>query len=336
MISSLLKKRSWLLMSVGFVCAISLSITAYAVLLDRGFLGHVRSVCLRQQLPSVCFSLANTLSTKKATTIATSPDGKLLASGYGKKILVWNLNTNRRVATLVGHTGWVSAIRFSPDQTLASGSLDGTIRLWNLATGKFSSFKAGRITTLAFSPDGQILAGGSRNSLWFDGQRGIGGVQLWELKTEKSLPVLGTDSVGSLAFSPNGQILAAGSSTTQLWELKTGQLLHNLDSGQVTNLAFNPNGQTLVSGSSKIKIWNVNTGNLIYLLKSGSSDLALSSDGLMAVASGGMIDLWQLETGKFLGELRGSRYSNQHVTFGFNGQTMINGSSEGIKIWRSH
>ncbi|MBV8886616.1 MAG: WD40 repeat domain-containing protein [Chroococcidiopsidaceae cyanobacterium CP_BM_RX_35] len=331
-------KRSWILIGIGLALIVALSISICAVLFERGVLTGVRGVCLYPTSATVCFSQAETLSQRETTAIVTSPDGQILASSHGKKIQLWNLRTGKSLALLAGHSGWVSAIAFSPDsKTLASGSLDRTIRLWNLDTRKLlSTFVAGRMTDLAFSPDGQMLAGSSRYRLWLDGQPGSSGVQLWDLKTGQQLRPLGSVPLTALAFSPNGQVLATGGSDTQLWDLTTRRLLYTLNSGRVTNLAFSPDGQILVSGSSKIKVWQVSTGELIYTLKSGSSDLALSPDGqTLAVSSGGIVELWKVETGKLLGALQGSKYSNLHVAFGLNGQIIISGASNGIGIWRA-
>lgn len=319
--------------------AIAISVSTFTILSNGRLPKRNQSVCIRGQSEfSGCFSLADTLSTRQTTSITTSPKGQFLASSYGQLIQLWDLSTGKPLTILTGHSDWVSAITFSPDgQMLASSSLDKTIRIWNSRTGQLLHlFAAGRMTTLAFSPDGTMLAAGSRNRFWLDGQLGSSGVQIWGLKTGKQLRLLGSGQVAALAFSPNGQI-ATGSSDTQLWNLKTGELLHTLNSGEVTSLTFKPDGQTLVSGSSKIKVWHVDTGKLIHTFNSGASDLAVSPDGsTLAVANGGTIQVLQMATGKLLATFRGSWYSNLWVNFGLNGRLLVSGSSDGIKVWRSH
>jgi WD40 repeat protein len=69
--------------------------------------------------------------------LAFSPDGKTLASGTGEVIKLWNVATGKKEVTLKGHTGMVYSVAWSPDGTkLATGSYDGTVKLWDAATGK--------------------------------------------------------------------------------------------------------------------------------------------------------------------------------------------------------
>ncbi|WP_413168085.1 WD40 repeat domain-containing protein [Capilliphycus salinus ALCB114379] len=127
-------------------------------------------------------------------------------------------NTNG-VRTLTGHLDSVKSVSFSPDnRTLASGSFDKTIRLWNLETQTEMARLQGHfgwIMAIAFKPNNCILASGS-----FDRT-----IKLWNLKTHREITTLGRHSglILSVAFSPDGHLLASGSfdNTIKLWNLET-------------------------------------------------------------------------------------------------------------------
>src|SRR5262249_23876917 len=118
---------------------------------------------------------------------------------------------------LHGDTGPVNSVAFSPDgRTLASGSADGSARLWDLAThqqlGPPLDADTLPISTVAFSPDGRTLAAGSDNERVF----------LWDLATHqlRSSP-LEASAYTSVAFSPDGRTLATGGGDgkVKLWDL---------------------------------------------------------------------------------------------------------------------
>ncbi|MEA5619427.1 TonB family protein [Cronbergia sp. UHCC 0137] len=203
--------------------------------------------------------------------------------------------------TLTGHSDWVSSVAYSPDsQTLASGSGDNTIKLWNVKTGNLLQTLTGHsklVYSVAYSPDGQTLASGSKDKT----------IKLWNVKTGNLLQTLTGHSswVYSVSYSPDGQTLASGSKdkTIKLWNVKTGNLLQTLTghSDQVRSVAYSPDGQTLASGSKDktIKLWNVKTGNLLQTL-TGHSELvwsvAYSPDGqtLASGSSDNTIKIWQV------------------------------------------
>jgi WD40 repeat protein len=331
-----------LLFGVCLTAAIVSVLYLYSSLQQSIAAQTTRPVCLSSGTASgrvapACYSAPQILSSQETTAIAVSGDGQFLASSQRENIWIWDLHTGRPWRSLQGHKDWVSTLAFSPDgKTLASSSLDQTIKLWNWQTGKLlNTLPAGRSTSLEFSPDGQMLASGSRLLEWSYGKISPAGVSLWDLSTLKILRVLGTDAVNALAFNPDGKMLAAGNTHTELWETQTGTLLHTLNSGELTALAFTPDGKMLISSSKAVKFWYPESGKFVRSFSSLTADLAITTDGQsFATASGGTVYLWQLAPTKLLGGLRGSSYSRIKVVFALGNQAIISGSSDGLKVWR--
>ena len=210
-----------------------------------------------------------------------SPDGKTVAFGSLGEIHLWNTETSDELNIRLVDRGadihnmpHVSALAFSPDgTTLVSGTDQGGIQMWNVATGKALAVFAkpteqdnlmGRISALSFSPDGALLAAGSYYN-----------IRLWEVNTGNNfLSVVNTghkrgnvESQGypePLVFSPDGTIFICGldSGGIQLWAVTTGDRIAVLDghTQKVETLAFSPDGKTLVSTAmdGTIVLWGWN------------------------------------------------------------------------------
>ncbi|MCP4398358.1 MAG: hypothetical protein GY801_13810 [bacterium] len=193
------------------------------------------------------------------------------------------------------------------------------------------------VNTVAFSPDGRMLASGSADHT----------IKLWEVQTGQELRTLAghDDIVESVAFSPDGQTLASGShdNTIKLWDIQTGQNLRTLTghNNRVYSVVFSPDGQTLASGSddNTIKLWDIRTRKELHTLighDSVVSSVAFSPDGQM-LASGSFdttITLWEVQTGRILRTLTRRSHEVTSVAFSPDGQMLASGSADDtITLW---
>ncbi|MEG3916059.1 AAA-like domain-containing protein, partial [Microcoleus sp. w2-18bC1] len=274
-------------------------------------------------------------------SVAFSPDGKTLASASSDHtIKLWNMQTQKPIATLTGHSNSVYSVVFSPDGlTLASGSEDNTIKLWNMQTQKPIATLTGHsnsVYSVAFSPDGKTLASASSDNT----------ITLWHLESQKPIATLTQHRtpVNSVAFSPDGLSLASASDNTiTLWNLESQKPIATLTEHltPVRSVAFSPDGLTLASASNDntIKLWNLESQKPIATLTEHSSSIysvVFSPDGLTLASASfdNTIKLWNLESQKPIATLTGHSNPVYSVAFSPDGKTLASASFDNtIKLW---
>ena len=194
-------------------------------------------------------------------SIAFSPDGRFLARSAGNSVQLWYAGRTYKTA-LTGHTDGISSIAFSLDsQTLASGSADNTVRLWDVETDTHKATFTGHtdiVVSVAFSPDGSLLASGSDDNT----------IILWDVDTgePKTTFIAHTNGINDVAFSPDGKTLAScgyrDDTTVKLWDVKTGAPKTTFfgHTYGITEIAFSPDGQTLAScgWDGIVLLWDLN------------------------------------------------------------------------------
>jgi WD40 repeat protein len=200
------------------------------------------------------------------TGLSFSRDGKYLAaSGHEEKGFLFELAHGDRVS-LDGHSDLVDCVAFSPENTtVATGSRDGTVRLWSVPDGKqqrvLSATGMGPVRTIAFSLDGKLLGAAGDDRV----------IRVFDLKTSRVVTRMdgSPDAVLSIAFSPHASILASAGldQAVRTWRVSNGKLRSTWvgHGGRVWSIAFAPDGETLASASldGTIRFWDVATGRQV-------------------------------------------------------------------------
>jgi len=247
---------------------------------------------------------------------------------------------------VTGHASGVMSVAFSPDgTTLASGSADTSVRLWDVAShrqvGSPLTGHTDAVSSVAFSPDGTTLASGSEDST----------VRLWAVASHRKFgsPLTGhTDAVSSVAFSPDGTTLASGSwdSTVRLWDVASHRQVGSpltSHTKAVDSVAFSPDGTTLASGSDdkSVRVWDVASRRQVGSPLTGHTDyvrsVAFSRKG-GALASGSWdntLRLWDVTSHRQLGSpLTGHTDTVDSVAFSPGGTTLASGSGDKtLRLW---
>jgi len=250
----------------------------------------------------------------------------------------------RLVMNLTGHEETVRSVVYSPDgRLLASGSADGTVRIWNTLTGEETMAPLqsgdGEVTCVAFAHDGQRV---------FSGTKGHN-VHIWSARTGRTVmaPLRGhSESVWALALSPDGRLVASGSwdKSIRLWDATTGQAVAVLNGHTygVLAVAFTSDGHTLASGAQDctVRFWNVRTyepqGEPLRGSDGWVTSIAFSPEDQFIAAGfddSQEIRIWDVTTGTEFGAPLKAACAIQRLVFAHDGSYLASTGPHGIRFW---
>ena len=160
---------------------------------------------------------------------------------------------------------------------------------------------SGKVYSVAYSPNGNLLAAGGEDKL----------IRIWDANTGGLRLSLGGHSapVRSVAFSPDGKSLASASldGTVRILNVGSGNFERSLDAPAARGMAFQPGAEPVlaVSGQDKVRLWNFAAGRLMKTLERGGmkiEPLAFQPDGKILVTGGsdGSVRLWNMTSGALI------------------------------------
>jgi WD40 repeat protein len=276
--------------------------------------------------------------------VALSPDGKQLASaGHDWFIRIWDVASGKQFRAIQTEAGFQDGLAYSTDGNLLAAGNNDAVHLFDGTSGhllySLKGDKGAPVLTLAFSPDGRLLATGTG--------RYDKAVHLWSLppasNAKERRRLTGPDGdVRSLAFAPDGRTLATcfdPSDFVIIWDVATGKELWRAEGPRFTrSVAFASDGQLIAAAgdAGPIHLYKAATGKPVPVPYKDAVVVAFSPNG-KALALGrqdATVRLWDPTSGKDLLTLRRHGSEVTSVAFNRNGKTLASGSSDGsLALW---
>jgi sugar lactone lactonase YvrE len=243
------------------------------------------------------------------------------------------------IRKLEGHTDEIKSVAFSPDGRQGlSGSVDMTMRLWDLATGSpVQVFKGHtkQVWGVAYHPNGRQVVSASWDTT----------ARLWEAATGQEIrrfqhPI----DVNGVAFSHDGKWLLTGCDdhNARLWDVATGQEVRRFmgHTRFVYGVAFSPDGRHLASGGvdQSVRIFDLATANEVHRLDGHTNavtNVAYAPDGRSLFSCGdSTVRMWDTATGKEVRRFEGSTGQISAMALSPDGRRLLTGSDDKtVRLW---
>jgi WD40 repeat protein len=277
-----------------------------------------------------------------------SPDGRFVAgagTGTNHTVQVWDVRTGLPAFTL-SHEDSVLSVAFSANgRFIATGSADGTARLWSAADGQSLALfrhpsgvsRGDDVQMVSFSPDSTrlVTVGGDRFA------------RLFEVSRPEKDPILlnHRDQVNTARFSNSGDMIATGGANNfvRIWDASTGEPRFELEGGgRISDLAFSPDDSLLATAGGNdttARVWNLAHRTSVAIItahKSGVESVAFSPDGRSVVTTGrdGKAYIVRTESGFTQGLLVGHHGPVNSSAFSPDGRLVATASDDrSARLW---
>jgi WD40 repeat protein len=236
---------------------------------------------------------------------------------------------------LEGHTQAINVLAVLPGARVASGSDDGTLRVWDLARGAFLQVLDGHtdsVTAMAVLPDARVVTGSDDGTL-----------RVWDLARGASLQVLAghTDSVTAIAVLPDARVVTGSDDETlRVWDLARGVSLQVLEghTDSVTAIAVLSDARVVTgSDDETLRVWDLPSGAVVQVLHGHTDSVnalaALPNACVISGSEDGTLRVWDLARGTAVQVLQGHTDSVNALAVLPNARVVSGGDDRTLRVW---
>jgi len=307
-------------------------------------------LCLSAENTKVLKNIYSSFSLQNDIKIITDRESKIgrfekYEKVFSIKDTLINFDSKYTLCVMYGYHCVPTSVGISPDgKFIVSGSVDGTINLWDIKSARKIKIFEGHIheiTSVLITSDGKFIVSGSVD----------GTIKLWDIKSAIEIETFedDCDETKSIILSPDGKFIVSGSvdGTIKLWNIKnTSREIKPFKTkghiNEITAVVISPDGKFIVSGSmdGMIQLWDINSGREIRSFNLDITDeitaVVISPDGKFIVSGNmdGIIKLWDVNTGREMKSFKGHNNMITLIKLTPDKKFIVFGSIDGIiKLW---